>query len=155
MSNYRRHFVKGGCYFFTVTLVDRRTSLLVDHIDLLRNSFAHVQQRHPFHINAIVILPEHLHCIWTLPDGDNDYPNRWKLIKAGFSRQLPATEERSISRYQRGERGIWQRRYWEHTIRDETDFRHHVEYIHHNPVKHGHAQHPADWLYSSYHRRVG
>ncbi len=164
MSNYRRNFTKGGSYFFTLTLADRRSSLLVDQIGLLRQSFRHVRQRHPFRIDAIVILPDHLHCIWTLPKGDDNYPTRWRLIKAAFSRQLPKTEETTVSRYHRGERNIWQRRYWEHSIRDETDFRHHVEYIHHNPVKHGYVQHPRDWLYSSYHhlpsgrgriRRVG
>ncbi len=157
MPNYRRHFVKGGCYFFTVALADRRLSLLTEHIDLLRDSFRHTQQRHPFHINAIVILPEHLHCIWTLPENDHDYPTRWRLIKTGFSRKLPLMEElehRSTSRYYKGERGIWQRRYWEHTLRDEKDFRQHVDYIHHNPVKHGYVSHPAEWNYSSF-RRVG
>ncbi|WMP17236.1 MULTISPECIES: REP-associated tyrosine transposase [Thiothrix] len=89
MPNYRRHFVKGGCYFFTVTLADRRLSLLTEYVDLLRKSFQYTQQRHPFHINAIVVLPEHLHCIWTLPENDHDYSTRWRLIKTMFSRGIP------------------------------------------------------------------
>lgn len=154
MPNYRRNFIKGGSYFFTVALADRRSSLLTENVNLLRECFAYVQQRHPFRIDAIVIMPEHLHCIWTLPEGDDDYPTRWRLIKAAFSRRLPKTEETTANRYNRGERNIWQRRYWEHTLRDASDFRQHVEYIHHNPVKHGYTQHPSDWPYSSYHRRV-
>ncbi len=155
MSNYRRHFVKGGSYFFTVTLADRRSTLLTDQVELLRQSFRLVRRRHPFHIDAIVVLPDHLHCIWTLPKDDDNYPSRWRLIKATFSRHLLNVEETTASRYKRGERNIWQRRYWEHTLRDAADFRQHVEYIHHNPVKHDHVENPGDWPYSSYHRRVG
>ena len=113
-----------------------------------------VKQRHPFHIDAMVILPDHLHCVMTLPAGDADYPMRWTLIKAGFSRRIPKTERRNSSRVDKGERGIWQRRYWEHMIRDEHDYARHVDYIHFNPVKHGYAQRAADWPYSSIHRYI-
>ena len=151
---YRRTTVEGGTYFFTVTLADRRQSTLVDHIDLLRSAIRVVKDHHPFTIEAIVIMPEHLHAIWTLPEGDKDYATRWALIKAGFSRALMKDEVISESRLAKGERGIWQRRYWEHLIRDEDDFFRHVDYIHFNPVKHGHAANPIDWPYSSLHRFV-
>jgi len=152
--NYRRAKTEGGTYFFTVTLADRRKSTLVEHVDLLRSATRLVKERHPFTIGAIVIMPEHLHTIWTLPDGDKDYPTRWALIKAGFSRALPKDEAISESRLAKGERGIWQRRYWEHQIRDDEDFARHVDYIHFNPVKHGHVASPIDWSYSSIHRFV-
>ncbi|MEI6209946.1 MAG: transposase [Desulfuromonadales bacterium] len=132
---YRRVMVEGGTYFFTLTLADRRKSILVDHVDLLRSAIRLVRDRHPFTIEAIVIMPEHLHTIWTLPEGDKDYPTRWALIKAGFSRALIKDEKVSESRLAKGERGIWQRRYWEHLIRDDDDFARHVDYIHFNPVK--------------------
>ena len=111
-------------------------------------------QRHPFTIDAIVVLPEHLHALWTLPEDDNDYATRWMLIKTAFSRQIPKGEYRTASRKKKGERGIWQRRYWEHLIRDERDYKHHVEYIHYNPVKHGYVNCPSDWEYSSIHRFI-
>jgi putative transposase len=154
MTNYRRNFVPGGSYFFTVNLAERRERLLTDHIDLLRNAFRYVRQRHAFTIEAIVILPDHLHAVWTLPDGDADFAVRWRLIKSAFSRELPGGERTSASRSARGERGIWQRRYWEHTLRNESDFARHVDYIHFNPVKHGHVGRVQDWPYSSFHRMV-
>jgi putative transposase len=149
---YRRVYVKGGCYFFTVTLADRRNDLLIRHIDLLRECVADVKRRHPFEINAMVILPDHLHALWTLPKDDCDYSKRWTLIKSYFSRQLPKDEHINKSRYQKGERGIWQRRFWEHLIRDEEDYKNHVEYIHNNPVKHGYVNDAKDWPYSSIHK---
>ncbi len=152
--DYRRMRQQSGTFFFTVTLADRRQTLLTEHIALLRETFRRVKRRHPFRVNAIVVLPEHLHTIWSLPNGDTDYPKRWSLIKSGFSRQLPATEWISESRQRRGERGIWQRRYWEHLIRDESDYRHHVDYIHYNPVKHGYVEQVADWPYSSFHHFI-
>lgn len=152
MTNYRRNFIPGGSYFFTVAIADRSSRLLVEHIDLLRQAFRTVKHEQPFELTAVVILPEHLHCIWTLPPGDIDYPTRWKRIKAGFSRGLPRTEPRSSSRTAKGERGIWQRRFWEHTLRDEADFRRHVDYIHYNPVKHGHAANVKAWPHSSFRR---
>lgn len=154
MTEYRRYFVSGGAYFFTVNLAERSGHLLVDHIDLLRRAFASTQREHPFTIDAAVILPEHLHAVWTLPAGDADFSQRWRKIKSRFSRGLPRTESRSASRIIKGERGIWQRRFWEHVIRDEKDFRQHVDYIHYNPVKHGHCQRVADWPYSTFHRYV-
>jgi putative transposase len=152
--NYRRAKTEGGTYFFTVTLADRKKSTLVEHVDLLRSATRLVKERHPFTIDAIVIMPEHLHTIWTLPKEDRDYPTRWALIKAGFSRALPKGEAISKSRIAKGERGIWQRRYWEHQIRDDDDFERHVDYIHFNPVKHGHVANPIDWSFSSIHRFV-
>jgi putative transposase len=128
--------------------------MLLDNVDLLRRVFRKVRNRHPFAIDAIVVLPEHLHCIWTLPDGDSDYRKRWALIKAGFSRGIPVGERRSESRVKRGERGIWQRRYWEHMIRDDRDLERHVDYIHWNPVKHGWVRRAGDWPHSSFHAYV-
>ncbi|MFN3397300.1 MAG: REP-associated tyrosine transposase [Sulfurimicrobium sp.] len=154
MSNYTRAFTPGGTFFFTVNLADRSKSLLTGNIDKLRASLRLVRERHPFHIDAIVVLPEHLHTIWTLPPGDTDYPTRWALIKAGFSRTLPRVERVASSRIAKGERGIWQRRYWEHQIRDEDDYARHVDYIHYNPVKHGHTKAPMAWPHSSLHRYV-
>jgi putative transposase len=154
MTNYRRHRVAGGCYFFTVAIHDRRLRLLTDHIEPLRAVFRTVKQHHPFNIDAIVILPDHLHCIWTLPEGDDDFSMRWRQIKSAFSRQIPLGERRSSSRSKKGERGIWQRRYWEHAIRDDDDYQRHVDYIHYNPVKHGHVAQPAEWPHSSFLRFV-
>lgn len=122
MTNYRRARVSGGCYFFTVALTERRSTLRVSHIDRLRESFRTTRSRHPFSIDAMVVLPDHLHCLWTLPEGDTDYSHRWSRIKAGFSRSIEVGERRRESRVRRGERGIWQRRFWEHAIRDEKDF---------------------------------
>ncbi len=154
MPRYIRRRVDGGTYFFTIVLMNRGSRLLLEHVELLRTAFRHVRARRPFDIDAIVILPDHLHCIWTLPTGDHDYSTRWRLIKHYFSRALPSGESRSRSRTRRGERGLWQRRFWEHTIRDENDFDRHVEYIHYNPVKHGYVDRPIDWPYSSFHRYV-
>ncbi|MDB5801494.1 MAG: transposase like family protein [Rhodocyclales bacterium] len=144
----------GGTFFFTVNLADRSSNLLVRHVEILREAHRYVAERHPFIIDAAVILPDHLHAIWTLPEGDTDYATRWMLTKAAFSRALPRTEPIIPSRKSKGERGIWQRRYWEHQIRDEDDFARHVDYIHFNPVKHGHAARVADWPHSSFHRYV-
>jgi putative transposase len=151
MTNYRRNYVAGGAYFFTVALAERQSSLLIDEIDLFRESFRLVRSEYPFHLAAMVVLPEHLHCIWCLPENDCDYSTRWKKIKAHFSMRLPKIERRSQSRLTRGERGIWQRRYWEHTIRNESDFQRHVDYIHYNPVKHGLVTIVEDWPYSTFH----
>jgi putative transposase len=156
MRTYRRAHLPGAVYFFTVNLAERRgNDLLVRHVDLLREAFRETKKNHPYDIEAICILPDHLHCIWRLPEGDDDFPTRWRLIKAGFSRGLPKGERVSPSRTRKGERGIWQRRYWEHLIRDERDFANHVDYVHYNPVKHGHAARAWDWPYSSFRRMVG
>ena len=154
MPNYIRAASPGSTYFFTVVVADRSSRLLVDHIDTLRAAFRSERLQHPFNVDAIVVLPDHLHCLWTLPPDDADYANRWRRIKAAFSRALPKTEPRSESRLKHGERGIWQRRYWEHLIRDERDYAAHVDYIHFNPVKHGYAERIVDWPHSSFHRFV-
>jgi len=154
VTDYRRNFVPGGSFFFTVNLADRQSCLLTEKIDLLREAFRTVRARRPFTLDAIVVLPEHLHAIWTLPPGDADYSTRWRLIKTLFSRGIAPTEQPSRSRLSKGERGIWQRRYWEHTLRDESDFERHCDYIHFNPVKHGHARAAAAWPHSSFHRFV-
>jgi len=154
MTNYRRNIIAGATYFFTVNLAERPQGLLVEHIESLRHAHRVVQMRHPFVIEAMVVLPGHLHAIWMLPVGDADYALRWRLIKTSFSRSVPAGERRSLSRQGKGERGLWQRRYWEHTIRDESDYQRHVDYIHFNPVKHGLVTAVRDWPYSSFHRYV-
>lgn len=154
MPNYRRNWVPGGTYFFTVALLERKRDLLVAKIDLLRESVRRVKRLYPFDIVAWVVLPDHLHCIWTLPEGDADYATRWRLIKLLFVKELPTGERLSAVRRQRNERGIWHRRYWEHTIRNERDLENHVNYIHANPVKHGWAQKPADWPFSTFHQYV-
>jgi REP-associated tyrosine transposase len=154
MTEYRRYRIKAGCYFFTVNLAERNRALLVEHVGTLREAFRNVRQKHPFSIDAMVVLPEHLHCIWTLPEGDDEFSLRWRQIKAEFSRNIESVERISNSRALKQERGIWQRRFWEHCIRDEDDFMKHVDYIHFNPVKHGLVKWAQDWPYSSFHRYV-
>jgi len=151
---YRRANVKGATYFFTVNLAERNSTLLVDEFDKLRTIINKVKNDHPFILDAFVVLPDHLHTIWTLPIGDNDLSKRWMLIKAGFSRQLPKNERINKSRIKKGERGIWQRRYWEHVIRNDEDYENHVNYIHYNPVKHGYVKRAVDWPYSTIHDYV-
>jgi putative transposase len=137
MPNYRRYRVPGGTYFFTVNLLERRQDTLVRHIDALREAVRKTRRERPFHIDAWVVLPDHMHCVWTLPPGDDDFSNRWKSIKIRFVQAIPRNERRSTVRIAKGERGVWQRRFWEHVIRDEADYEHHVNYVHWNPVKHG------------------
>jgi len=152
---YRRVWHAGGTYFFTVNLLVRNgNTLLIRHIDALRTAIRTVKHRHPFNIHAWVVLPDHMHCIIELPLGDHDFSTRWRLIKAAFSMQLPKVECRSTVRKARGERGIWQRRYWEHLIKSEKDFQSHIDYIHFNPVKHGLVSRVQDWPYSTFHRYV-
>jgi putative transposase len=150
MVRYRRNFVPGGTYFFTVTLADRTASLLTERIDALGAAFRQCRTPHPFETIAIVVLPEHLHCIWTLPDGDAEYAIRWSLIKRAFTRRQYHQGPTPAGR----KRAVWQLRYWEHTIREETDLQQHIDYVHHNPVKHGYVSRPADWSHSSFHRFV-
>jgi putative transposase len=152
MVSYRRNLVPGGSYFFTVNLAERRLGLLTENIGLLRTAFRQVRARHPFTIEAAVILPDHLHAIWTLPEHDADFALRWRLIKAAFSHGLPRGEALSTSRSTKGERGIWQRRYWEHTLRGQDDFARHLDHIHFNPVKHGYTPRVQEWPYSSFRR---
>jgi putative transposase len=154
MTNYRRNRIPGGTYCFTVNLLDRRSRLLVDRIDALRAAVRHVRKARPFHIDAWVVLPEHMHCLLTLPDGDADYSTRLRLIKTKLSRSVAAGEARSPSRAARKERGIWQRRFWEHTIRDDADYAAHMDYIHFNPVHHGLTTSAADWEFSTFRRCV-
>jgi len=151
---YRRSNIPGATYFFTVNLADRKSRLLIEQIEVLRSAIRKTKQSNPFEIIAMVVLPDHLHAVWRLPDGDADFPLRWSLIKTAFSRGLPRTERLDLSRRVKRERGIWQRRYWEHQIRDDDDLEKHVAYIHFNPVKHGHATRAADWPYSSIHREI-
>ena len=155
MPDYRRAWHPGGTYFFTVNLLERNgNDLLTRHIDLLRATVRDVRRAHPFTIHGWVVLPDHLHCVIELPPGDANFPMRWRLIKSNFSKALPPTEWRSQVRVKRGERGIWQRRYWEHLIRDEADFRAHMDYVHINPLKHGLVKRVADWPYSTFHHLV-
>ena len=154
MSRYRRAKVEGGTYFFTVTLADRSNDTLVQHIGSFREAYRWIQQRHQFETIAICILPDHLHAIWMLPDDDADFSTRWSLIKARFSRGLPTAASRSASKVAKRDKGIWQRRYWEHAIRNETDLDRHIDYIHFNPVKHKLVSRVCDWPHSRFHRYV-
>jgi putative transposase len=140
---YRRAFVPGGSFFFTVVTARRRPILAsAAAVAVLREAVRTVRSRRPFTIDAMVVLPDHIHCIWTLPAGDADFATRWRLIKTWFTKHGP------------DERGAWQHRYWEHQLRDEADFARHVEYIHFNPVKHGLAAAAIEWPYSSFRRYV-
>jgi putative transposase len=154
MPDYRRYRVPGGTYFFTVNLLERRLDTLVRHVDALREAVRTTKRERPFHIDAWVVLPDHMHCVWTLPPGDDDFSNRWKAIKIRFVQAIPRTERRSGARISRGERGVWQRRFWEHVIRDDADYQRHVDYIHVNPLKHGYVKQVADWPYSTFYRLV-
>lgn len=151
MSNYRRVRIPGGTYFFTVNLQQRDRLLLVEHIEHLRCAFRTARVERPFEIIAAVVLPDHMHCIWRLPEGDADYATRWRHIKSLFSRSLAVAGSAS-RRANRCERGIWQRRFWEHCIRDERDLLAHIEYVHFNPVKHGYVDDSRKWPYSTIHR---
>ena len=154
---YRRAIAPGGSFFFTVVTDRRRPVLASDEaVDALRNAFRSVRQSRPFHVDAIVVMPDHLHCIWTLPPGDTDFATRWRLIKTGFTKHCPETLRRApdAARLKKGEQALWQHRYWEHQLRDEADFARHVDYIHYNPVKHGLALSPLEWAYSSFGRYV-
>jgi putative transposase len=154
MPDYRRNRVPGGTFFLTVNLRDPRSDLLVTQIDMLRDAVRRVRARTPFRIAAWVVLPDHMHCLRTLPQGDADFPGRWRAIKTALVKWLPTGEPRSPVMTSRGERGIWQRRYWEHTIRDDRDVAAHMDDTHFNPVKHGLVEHPADWPHSSFRRCV-
>ena len=145
MSNYRRSYLPGGVYFFTVVTLNR-VPIFTDEnrVEVLRQAFHKVMAARPFQIDAMVILPEHLHCIWRMPEGDADYSSRWREIKKAVSHRI------SIATNERNERMVWQRRFWEHVIRDEEDWRKHVDYIHYNPVKHGLANRPGEWAWSSF-----
>ena len=161
MPDYRRSYVAGGTFFFTL-VTDHRRPILGTHRArrCLRESIENFRGDWFFTLVAIVLLPEHLHTIWTLPPGGNvDYPIRWKRIKEEFTRRFLGAggneAEPSDSRRRQCERGIWQRRYWEHTLRDEEDLKRCVDYIHWNPKKHRHVANIRDWPWSSFHRFVG
>ncbi len=154
MPNYRRAVVSGGCWFFTVTLLDRRSTLLTSYIGALRDATRWTREHYPFHIDAFVILPDHLHAVWTLPPDDADFATRWRMIKTRFARAVPNGEHLNAARERRGERGIWQRRFWEHLIRSDEDYARHVEYCWINPMRHGLVTRVADWPHSSFHRDV-
>ena len=149
MSNYRRSKSGGGTYFFTVVTYQRRPIFKsTEYIKHLKDSILDVRCKHPFKIDAWVLLPDHMHCIWSLPERDADYSRRWGLIKTGFSkrtRNLLSVEKRSTSRINHREASIWQRRFWEHEIRNEQDLNNHIDYIHYNPVKHGYVNRVRDW----------
>ncbi len=153
MVQYRRDFLPGGTFFFTVALEDRRSNLLTERVTDLRAAFRRARTERPFDIGAIVILPDHLHAIMTLPQDDGDFPLRWRRIKTLFTQAVIARGATFKSR-DGGGHSLWQRRYWEHTIRDADDFTRHVDYIHYNPAKHGHVANPVDWPYSSLHRFI-
>ncbi len=159
MSDYRRARTKGGTYFFTVVTFQRQRFLIRKNARMvLRQAVESVRNYYPFDIDAWVLLPDHLHCIWTLPQNDDDFSKRWGLIKAQFSKQtgnlLHRTERLSKSRYRHRESTVWQRRFWEHQIRSEDDYQKHINYIHYNPVKHDLVASVCDWPYSTFHRYV-
>ena len=147
MSTYRRVYVNGGCYFFTVVTHQRRKIFQEQkNIDLLHESFTYTQARKSFTLNAIVILPDHIHCIWTQPDNDNNFSERWKMIKTHFSRQFHNLHDSNTP--------LWQPRFWEHLIRDDNDFKNHLDYIHYNPVKHDYVDTPSEWRNSTFKKFV-
>lgn len=158
MSNYRRASIAGGTYFFTVNAFRRMPVLTEAPVRAsLREAIRQARDIHPFDIDAWVLLPDHLHCIWTLPEGDADFSIRWAKIKRHVSRECGAEfglHNLSESRNKRREAGLWQRRFWEHQIRDDMDFARHVDYIHWNPVKHGLVGRACEWSYSTFHRYV-
>ncbi|MGQ3888238.1 REP-associated tyrosine transposase [Legionella sp. CNM-1927-20] len=153
MVHYRRDTTPGGTYFFTIALRNRKSKLLTCHINLLGDAFRHVKGKYPFHVEAIVVLPDHMHAVWSLPDEDVNYSLRWHQIKSYFTKGLIKSGF-TIKPDKRGEYHLWQRRFWEHRIRNESDLQAHVDYIHFNPVKHGYVATANEWLYSSFHRYV-
>ena len=159
MSDYLRYYVPGGTYFFTVNTYGRYPFFGEERaIDLLRESWNTIQKESPFINIASVLLPDHFHCLWSLPSGDMDFSTRLKRIKDGFTQpwlasggyEVPVTD----SQKRKGNRGIWQRRFWEHCIRDARDLENHFDYIHYNPTKHGYRFRPADWPYSTIHKYI-
>ncbi len=154
MPNYRRAPIAGGTFFFTVVTYRRRPILTDPQVrSALRNAVALVRQEQPFVVDAWVLLPDHMHCIWTLPRGDANFSRRWGRIKAVVTKQLSTGERRVPSETgRRWEGTIWQRRFWEHRIRDSRDLRHHMDYVHYNPVRHGLVSCVAEWPFSSFHR---
>lgn len=156
MPNYLRNYAKNSTYFFTFCLYNRQSKLLIENIDSLRLAYQKIQQKMPFYTEAMVVLPDHIHMLWTLPINDIDYSTRIRLFKTHFSKQLDSSIKlpTTLSQKNKKEIGIWQRRFWEHTIQDEQDFINHMNYIHFNPVKHGWVKNVCDWQYSTFHREV-
>lgn len=154
MPNYRRAYANGATYFFTVNLNDRRARLLTDNINSLTGAFRHVKRKYPFKTDALVVLPEHLHAVLTLPIDDFDFSIRWRFIKGLFSKAVNRKLELPYQNTVRRELGIWQKRFWEHQVHDQQDYINHVNYCYYNPVKHGLVQRVADWRYSTFHRDV-
>ena len=153
MVDYRRNYIKGGTYFFTLTLASRQSQLLLKHIDLLRSAMKQVKNENSYKTKAIVVLPDHIHVIWELPDGDDNYSMRWRKIKRYFTIGLIKTGL-PLLKNRHGEYNVWQRRFWEHTVKNDRDFEVHVNYIHYNPVKHGYVKRVIDWPFSSFHGYV-
>ena len=155
MSNYRRDFTKGGLYFFTIALKDRSKDYLIRYIEEFRQAYKITQERYPFETVAICILPDHFHLLMQLPEKDDNYSVRIGLLKSQFTRLLPEhCRKISMSDQKQGDAGIWQRRFWEHLIRDDEDLANHWDYIYYNPVKHRYVTNVKDWEYSSFHRDV-
>lgn len=157
MPNYRRATIAGGTFFFTVVTQGRAPFLTSDLArSCLRSAWIQVERQRPFVTDALCLLPDHLHCIWSLPDGDSDYSKRWAAIKGRFSHAFLSKGGletwKSMSRRKKGEVGVWQRRFWEHSIRNEEDLRRHFDYIHYNPVKHGYSPSPEEWKWSTFQR---
>jgi putative transposase len=147
MSDYRRLYIPGGTYFFTLVSYHRKPIFTDDgRVEQLRRSFREVKAKRPFDLLAAVVLPDHLHCLWRLPEGDADFSTRWQMVKADFSRHIPTKTRKN------GAKTVWQPRFYDHCIRDENDFHKHLDYIHYNPVKHGLASTPGEWPHSSYSR---
>lgn len=160
MPEYRRWRVEGGIYFFTVVTFHRLPILTTTSArDLLPLAWDNTRSRFPFTTLAVCLLPDHLHCIWKLPEGDSNYSIRWKEIKKLFTkhylREIGPGEVLNDSRIKRKEAAVWQRRFWEHTIDSEDDLESHLDYIHYNPVKHGYVENATDWPWSSFHKFVG
>ena len=155
MTEYRRFQLPGATWFFTVNLAERTGNRrLVEYVEVLRAAFRRALSERPFRVDAIVVLPDHLHSIWTLPPGDEDFSSRWRMIKEQFSRGVPRDERITASRSARRERGIWQRRFWARALTSQADLNNHMDYVHWNPVKHGHAARPIAWPYSSLRRLI-
>ena len=159
MPNYRRPLAPGATVFFTVVTFERKPMLTTElSRKILRRVWKRVQTQHPFVVDAVCLLPDHLHCLWALPENDGDYSLRWSAIKGLFTKEYlnSAGQDgmRNDSRKKRGEAAVWQRRFWEHTIRDEVDYCNHFDYIHYNPVKHGLVKQVKEWPWSSYFKYV-
>lgn len=154
MSRYRRLRVPGATYFFTVNLARRESDLLTAQVDQLRHAFVRTALEEPFKVDAMVVLPDHIHAVWTLPEGDADFSRRWQKLKQYFTRQAGVQLPRSGSKQRKREAGIWQRRFWEHLVRNDTDYHKHVEYCWQDPVRHGLVDRPADWPFSSIRRDI-